>query len=520
MLQLTSGLQRAALLFPERTSTIFGERRRNWRETKDRVARLAAGMIQLGIEPGDRVASIALNSDRFLELYFAAAWAGAIIVPGNFRWAVPEHVHALQDSEAKLIFLDSQFAHLFGPLHAACASLERGVYMDDGAAPADLIDYEALIDRSPPAEDCCGSNDDLAALFYTGGTTGRSKGVMLTHYSLLGNYLCWRMTWPRNVDQVYLHSAPMFHLADASMIYGITFTGGTHVIIPTFTPENFVMAVTAEKVTDATLVPSMLGMLREYLVAQGGDLSSVTALIYGASAISETLVKDIMALFPKAALTQAYGQTELSPCATILTPAHHLQGMQGKPWLRSAGQPMVGMQVRIMDENMQARPAGTVGEIVVKGPGTMLGYWKNPELTKKTLIDGWVRTGDAGYIDDDGFLYVVDRVKDMIISGGENVYSAEVENALSAHPAVQQCAVIGVPDEKWGERVHAIVVPRGGVSVEPEDLIQHCRGLIAGYKCPRSLDLRDDPLPLSAQGKILKNDLRQLYWAEQERSVS
>lgn len=519
MMNLTNGLQRSAFLFPDRVATIFGERRRSWKDVHERVTRLAGAMVRRGIKPGDRVASVAVNSDRFFELYFAVAWAGAVIVPGNFRWSAPEHVYALNDSGAKLVFLDGQFTGMAGRLLEECPSLEAAVYMDDGQAPDGLLDFEQLIAQSDPTEDRCGHGSELCGLFYTGGTTGRSKGVMLSHDSLIGNYMCRNLTVPRTEEQIYIHSAPMFHLADAAAVYGLTFTGGTHVIISSFTPENFVKAVTAERCTDATLVPSMLGMLQEYLTANGGDLSSITSLVYGASAISDALVRQVMELFPNASLTQAYGQTELSPCATLLTPEHHRAALEGKPWLRSAGQPMCGMQIRIVDENMTPLPFGAVGEITVSGPGVMLGYWNQPELTAATLVDGWVRTGDAGYMDDEGFVYVVDRVKDMIISGGENVYSAEVENALSSHSAIQECAVIGVPDEKWGERVHAIVRLKSGESVTAEEISAHCKYAIAGYKCPRSIEFRKEPLPLSAQGKILKVELRKLFWQDTERNI-
>ena len=519
MMYITSGLQRSAFLYPDRTATIFGARRRSWKDVCERVAKLAGALVKLGVKPGDRVASIAMNSDQFFELYFAVAWAGAVIVPGNFRWTLPEHAYALSDSGAKLVFLDSQFTGMAGQLLEECPSLEAAAYMDDGKAPEGLLDFEEMIAQSEPIEDRCGRGSELCALFYTGGTTGRSKGVMLSHESLIGNYMCRNLTSPRDLDQIYIHSAPMFHLADAAAIYGLTLTAGTHVIISSFTPENFIKAVTSEKVTEATLVPSMLGMLEEYLNTNGGDLSSITTLLYGASAISETLVRQVMEIFPNASLTQAYGQTELSPCATLLTPDHHRAALKGKPWLRSAGQPMCGMQVKIVDEDMNPLASGAVGEIVVSGPGVMLGYWNKPELTAETLIDGWVRTGDAGYMDEDGFVYVVDRVKDMIISGGENVYSAEVENALSSNSAIQQCAVIGVPDDKWGERVHAIVRLKPEHAATEAEIVAHCRTLIAGYKCPRSVEFREEPLPLSAQGKILKTELRKPYWEDHKRHV-
>ena len=518
-MHLTQGLHRTAQVKPDVVATIFGERRRTWREVKDRVARLAAGLVSLGLKPGDRVAPIALNSDRYIELYHAVWWAGGVIVPGNTRWALAEHIYALQDSGAELLLVDKTFAGLAGPIAEACP-IRATVYLDEGPAPDGMIDVEALIAATPPMADACGHDDDLAALFYTGGTTGRSKGVMLSHRSLISAFLCSSATVASREDQIFLHSPPMFHLADAAMIIGATMMGGTHVVAPFFSPENVAKAIAAERVTDIVLVPTMFGMLREYADSHPVDLLSVRKVAYGASPISETLLRQAMAMFPNAEFRQAYGQTELSPTATLLTPAFHLPQPDGKSYLRSAGRAIVGVDVIIAGDGLDELPRGEVGEIVVRSPGAMLGYWNQPELTSKTLVDGWVRTGDAGYMDEDGFVFLVDRVKDMIVSGGENIYSAEVENALSAHTGVAECAVIGVPDDKWGERVHAIVRLKAGEQASVEAVIAHCHTLIAGYKCPRSVEFRVEPLPLSGAGKILKTELRKPYWAEGARRIN
>ncbi len=518
-MNLTQGLHRSAQLRPGGAATIFGDRRRDWGEVKARVARLAAGLVSLGLKPGDRVAPIALNSDRYIELYFAIWWAGGVIVPGNTRWALAEHIYALQDSGASILVVDRAFADLAGPIREACP-MRATVFLDDGPAPDGAVGVEELIAGSAPMADACGQDDELAGLFYTGGTTGRSKGVMLSHKSLITNFLCSTATMPSRQDAIFLHSPPMFHLADAAMVIGMTIIGATHAVVPFFSPESVARAIEAERVTDIVLVPTMFGMMREYAAANTVDFSSVLKVAYGASPISETLLKQAMEMFPNAAFRQAYGQTELSPVATVLLPEFHKPQPDGKSYLRSAGQAIVGVDVRIIDEAMNELPLGEVGEIAVRSPGAMLGYWNLPELTAQTLVDGWVRTGDAGYMDEQGFVYLVDRVKDMIVSGGENVFSAEVENALAAHEHVVECAVIGVPDEKWGERVHAIVRLRGEAVVAPEDLIAHCRTLIAGYKCPRSVELRSEPLPLSGAGKILKTELRKPYWPEDGRRIN
>ncbi len=516
---VTQGLHRSVQINPDRIATIFGSRRRSWREVTDRIARLAAGLTSLGLGRGDRLAVVALNSDRYIELYFAVAWAGGVIVPGNTRLALPEHVYALQDSGAKLLVIDKTFVPLVAPLNASCA-LTATVYMDDREAPVGTHGFEELIAKSTPTPDACGRDDELAALFYTGGTTGRSKGVMLSHRNIVSNFLCASATLAPKTNPIYLHSPPMFHLADASKVYGITLTGGTHVVVPFFSPEAVINAIEAERVTEAVLVPTMFGMLWQHVSKNKADLTSLNNITYGASPISETLLKQAMQLFPNAEFAQAYGQTELSPAATILLPEFHKSSASGKSYLRSAGRALVGVDVRIVDVTMTELARGDVGEIAVRGPGVMLGYWNQPELTAKTIVDGWLKTGDAGYMDEEGFVYLVDRVKDMIVSGGENVYSAEVENALAAFPNLLECAVIGVPDDKWGERVHAIVRLRGEAAVSPEELIAHCRSLIAAYKCPRSVEFRVEPLPLSAAGKILKAELRKSHWKDTDRKIN
>jgi long-chain acyl-CoA synthetase len=518
-MHLTQGLHRAVQLKPEVTATIFGNRRRTWRETHARIARLAAGLVSLGLQPGHRVAPVALNSDRYIELYLAVWWAGGVIVPGNTRWALAEHIYALKDSGATILLVDKAFAGLADPIARAC-EINATLYMDDGPVPAGMTGLEDLIAGAAPMADACGRDDELAALFYTGGTTGRSKGVMLSHKSLISSFLCSSATCPMSSEAIFLHSPPMFHLADAAMIIGVTMVGGTHVVVPFFSPEGVATAILEQGVTDVVLVPTMFSMLWEHAAAHRVDFQTVRTVTYGASPISEALLRRTMEMFPNAGFRQAYGQTELSPIATYLTPEFHRIAEDGKSYLRSAGRSVIGVDVMIADEAMNERPLGEVGEIVVRSPGAMLGYWNMPELTRETLVDGWVRTGDAGYIDEEGFVYLVDRVKDMIVSGGENVFSAEVENALSAHEHVVECAVIGVPDDRWGERVHAIVRLRGEVGICHDDIIAHCKTLIAGYKCPRTVEFRSEPLPLSGAGKILKTELRKAYWPEDGRRIN
>lgn len=517
-MQITQGIHRAVRIHSDATATVFGARRRTWREHRDRVAALAGGLRALGLSAGDRVAIIAHNSDLYIEAFNAIAWAGGVSVPGNVRWTESEHEHAIRDSGAQVLMVDTQFASVGARLAESCNCAL--VHLDAKADRAG--DYapstEMLIRTMTPIDDACGRDDDLCFILYTGGTTGRSKGVMLSHHGLISGFLAVNATVPAPPDQIFLHSAPMFHLAGATTVLAVTLTAGTHVVLPNFSPPTVVEAIERERVTSALFVPTMFAMLSEHLEKHPADLSSIRRIRYGASAISETVLSQAMKLFPNAEFQQGYGQTELSASVTVLEPRFHIIG-GGKSYLRSAGRPVIGADVRIMNDGMQECPVGVVGEVVVRTPGMMLGYWNLPALTDEVIVDGWVRTGDLGYFDEEGFLYIVDRLKDMIVSGGENVFSAEVENALHGHPAVAECAVIGVPDAKWGERVHAIVRFREGSDATFKDLETHCRAVIAAYKCPRSFELRSEPLPLSAQGKVLKSDLRRSYWENHQRRV-
>ncbi len=514
----TQGLQRAAQNEPDRIGTVFNGRRRTYADILQRVARFAAGLQAQGAKPGDRVAIIALNSDRYFEAYYAVLWAGCIVVPGNTRWAPAEHEFALADSACSLILADRTFHAMSAGL--AAKSGAKLVLLDDDEAVPGALSQDALIAQSGPARDISGSGDDMVGIFYTGGTTGWPKGVMLSHAGFISNFMSAAAVSPYPEHAIFLHSPPMFHLADAAVIFGLTPYAATHVIVPGFDPANIVRTIAEERVNAAVFVPTMLNMLDQYLRANPADLACVERITYGASAISDAVLRRSLTNFPKAKFAQAYGQTELSPVATILEPRFHVTEGEGAKLLRSAGRAVPNVEIRILDADLNDVPPGAVGEVAVRGPNVMLGYWNKPELTAATIVDGWLRTGDAGYLDERGFLFLVDRVKDMIVSGGENVYSAEVENALSRHPAVLECAVIGVPDEKWGERVHAIVRLRDGAEASEADLSAHCRDLIADYKRPRSYEFRVEPLPLSGAGKILKTELRRPHWDGQDRKIS
>ena len=516
--QLSLGIRRNAAVDPRRTASVFGERRRTWAEVAERVARLAGGLRALGLGEGDRIAMLALNSDRYLEYFYAVSWAGGVFVPINIRLAPPEFVHWLADSGSRALIVDDAFARVVPEIAPQLPGLEHLVFAGEGETPAGMTGFEALA-QHPAIEPSARAGDDLAGLFYTGGTTGVSKGVMLSHANLVHDSLVAAFHYEMPEEPVYLHAAPMFHLADGAATFAVTLGAGTHAYVPAFAPDAVLERIERDRVTNVTLVPAMVNMMTAAPGAAARDLSSVRLVGYGASPMPEAVLKRAMAMMPNARFLQAYGQTECAPILTILPPERHVfEGpLAGKAG--SVGRPVINMDVRVLDEDGNECPRGTVGEVCARGPNVMLGYWNRPEQTAEVSRHGWHHTGDGGYMDEDGFIFIVDRLKDMIISGGENVYSAEVENALHKHPDVAECAVIGVPDDTWGERVHAVIRLREGAAADEAALAAHCGALIAGYKRPRSFEFRTEALPLSGAGKILKTELRKPWWADEAKKV-
>lgn len=521
MYYLTQSLHRNAQIFGNKPATVFLNRQHNWKQTIGRVARLAGAFQQLGIQSDDRVAILALNSDRYLEYYYATWWAGASVVPMNIRWSVAENAYSLKDSGAKILLVDDTFAKIIQALRLECKALTAIIFIGEGPLPDGMLDYETLITENEPIADAYRHDDQMAGIYYTGGTTGFPKGAMLTHGSLLSSAYAVGMELKTDASDRYLHAAPMFHLADGAASNAISLVGATHVMIPMFTPDGVLQAIEKHLISTSLLVPTMIKMVIDSPNLATTDVSSLKTVIYGASPISESTLIEAMQKLPQAAFMQGYGQTECSPIVCIMPREDHvLEGPRaGK--LRSAGRATFCAQVSIRDEAGNEVPIGTVGEIAVKGPNVMLGYWNKPEETANALRgDGWLYTGDGAYMDEDGYVFVVDRMKDMIVTGGENVYSTEVENALTAHPAVSQAVVIGIPHDAWGEAVHAFVILRPNMAAIEIELIEHCKSLIANYKCPRSIEFRAEPFPLSGAGKILKRELRQPFWKEKERLVN
>lgn len=497
-MNLTSAIRRAALVRPAGLAIVQGTQRIGWREVSERVARIAGGLRALGVEPGDRVATLAVNAPGYYELLMAIWWAGGILVPLNTRLAAEEVAYILQHADPRLLLSDEDMT----ALASKAARGGRFRHLELNAAA-----FEKLL-QSDPVESDASEFEAVAGIFYTGGTTGHPKGVELSHRNFAFAAANMQRDLAHDEETVYLHASPMFQLADFGIGLGVTLAAGGHSFMARFTPEAFYERLREDGVTHVQLVPTMLASVLDAPCRDDSVLVRVKRISYGAAPISPPLLKRTLEAFPQARIHQFYGMTESCGASVMLPPERHTVEEPHAGKLLSVGRVTPGFELRIADEHGAAVPAGTVGEIQVRGAAVMRGYWKDPKQTTDTFIKGWLRSGDGGYLDEEGFLFVVDRLKDMIISGGENIYCGEVEAALATHPAVQSCAVLGLPDAHWGEMVHAAVVLREGVTVTPQALDAHCRSQLAGYKVPRSYDFVE-ALPLSGVGKVQKNVLRE-----------
>jgi len=513
-------LRRAEGYWPDKTAVVCGDQRLTYHEFAARSRRLAGALQSLGIGKGDRVAALMLNCHRYLELYAACFELGVVIVPLNIRLAPPEIAYTVNDAEAVALFVDERLLPLAEHARPQLTSVRHYVFTGVGEPPAGMRGYEQWMGstaelRDPPDV----REEDVAGLFYTGGTTGLPKGVMLTQRNLCANAVQDISGLQPRHEDVALHSTPMFHLSGGPSAWVFFWVGATHVVQRAFEPGDALRLIERERVSRVTWVPTMITMLLEHPSLATTDCSSLHTIAYGASPIAPDRLSQAMAAFGCQFL-QAFGMTEAAPVLTLLLPEEHQpQGDErARRRLLSCGRAVPGVTLRMVDELGADVPVGEVGEVVARGANIMIGYWRKPAETGAALKNGWYHTGDIGTLDEEGYLYIVDRKKDMIVSGGYNVYSTEVEAALSSHPAVLECAVIGVPDERWGEAVKAIVALRPGMQATAEELIAHCHAQIASYKCPRSIDVVD-ALPKSGANKILKRELRAPYWQGYERRV-
>lgn len=509
-MRLTQTLHRQLQQRPHAPAVIDESTEFTWSEFVDRVARIAAGLRAHRVMAGDRVGILAENSNHVVEHCFACPWAGAVVCPLNFRWTTEEMAGQIDEAGIEVLFVGPGHMDTALELRRRCSNLRLIVDLTaDGLRPGDdtIIPLRSLIADHAPMPDAELDADELAVLMYTGGTTGTPKGVMLSARNILTSAMGVHVgVGLDSAPQRHLTVSPLFHLAALGNIYAQALLGSTLVQLPRFDVAEFARTIERRSITSINVVPTMIARLLDHLDEHERDLSSLRVISYGAEAIAPLLLERLRAALPDVALSQRYGMTETGPSSTILTPADH----RGDPrLLASVGCAGPHAEVRVADPLDNDVPLGEVGEVLVRGDHVMLGYWQRPELTATALRGGWMHTGDAGRLDESGHLFLVDRIKDMIITGGENVYSAEVENVLIRHPHVSQVAVIGVPDAEWGERVHAVVVPRPGALVELDELRKFAAEHIAGYKLPKSLQLID-ALPLSPMGKVLKRRLREL----------
>jgi long-chain acyl-CoA synthetase len=496
-------LNRALSTAAESPAVVCQDERRTYAELGWRCRRLAEGLRMRGLARGDRIGVIGLNSDRYLELYLGLPAAGFVLVPVNSRLAPAEMQAVLTDAGVSLLFADAEYP---GAANVRQVLTMPGDYED-------LIASVGQADEAPLGDGV--TEDDLAALFYTSGTTGAAKGAMHTHRSLVSSALHFMATWPFDRQTRWLVASPMFHTGGIIGTLATVWAGGAHVIMPRFDPDQAVDLIEREAVTHTLLVPTMLARAANAQLARPRDVSSLRYLSHGASPISAETLRRARLAFPQAELLHVYGTTEATPITTLLP---HEERILDTALVRSCGQPAIGVEIRVVDSSDAEVPTGTVGELLVRSPSLMAGYWQKPGATAEVMSGGWYRTGDLGYRDERSYIYLVDRAKDMIVSGGENIYSTEVEEALSGHPAVEEVAVFGVPDPRWGEAVYAVVFCRRPVTAD--ELIAHCRRRIAGFKVPRHIEVRTGPLPKSAAGKILKRELREPHWAGQQAHVS
>jgi acyl-CoA synthetase (AMP-forming)/AMP-acid ligase II len=509
---LTQLIRRGAQQAPHQVALMCGDRKTSYEHLHHQVASFANALIESGVNHGDRVAILGLNSDRAIIAFLAAMWAGAIPLFANTRWSEDELVAALVDCEAKALLFDEHFAELSTSLIERCQSIQVPIYIGAPDHPTAVDQMDDLIANACEIEDQCANPMAAAFLNYTGGTTGSPKGVIHTHNQFAAAMLVCKAEC-FYVPGTTLLVVPLFHISGMICMMTSLFSGESLVIEAGFDPAAVPDTVEKCAINQLFMVPTMLRMTLDTPGFDAAKLDSLTSIRYGGSPIDAKLLTELTELLPNVDFMQVYGQTEGLPITFLHPEDHRLNATDSASMLASAGRPCLGIDIRVADKSGVECPVGEPGEILARGPGMMQGYWGRPELTSQTLNDGWLLTGDIGYIDDRGYVFLVDRSKDMIITGGENVFSAEVERVLLSHELVTACAVIGLPDEKWGEKIHAeIVLSESHKNIEDE-LNRLCREKIAGYKCPKSYAVVD-ALPLTAVGKVNKVAIRAHYDAE------
>jgi fatty-acyl-CoA synthase len=504
--------------FPNKTAVVCGERRLTYAQFGERAARLGSALRSAGLNSGDRVAFLSSNCHRFLETYYGVLEGGGVLLPLNFRLAPAELTYVLNDAGARFLFLEGQFIETVNMLRENVSSIETLVLLD-GEPRAEWLhkrNYDDLLsaadsDRRDVMEF---DEDSLAELFYTSGTNANPKGVMLTHRNIYLHAISMALGNRKTSDTVDIHTIPLFHANGWGIVHTVTLAGGRHVMMHRFDPVDLFRLIESEHVSDCNLVPTTAAAVLNSPDRKNFDLSSLKKILIGGAAASPTLVREVEEKLGCQCIA-GYGLTEASPVLTLssIKPGLNWKDEQRIAGQASAGFALPGAEIRVVDLDGKDVPhdGAAMGEVMARSDGVMAGYWRQPEASAAALQNGWLRTGDMGTIDKDGYLLIVDRKKDIIVSGGENISSLEIEKALAAHPSVYEAAVVPIPDEKWGEAPKALVVLRPGLAATEAELRAFCNTRLAHYKVPKSVEFLD-ALPKTGTGKILKRELRKKYW--------
>jgi fatty-acyl-CoA synthase len=508
--------------YPARTAVVCGDQRFTYAQFSDRAARQAGALLSLGLKPGDRVAFLSANCHRLLEGYYGVLEAGGVLLPLNIRLAPAELAYILNDSEASVLLFEQQFIPLVESFRNELGSVKAFVPLDfkSNAPWMTQQNYEELLAAATPHRRDVMQVDEnsLAELFYTSGTSANPKGVMLTHRNIYLHALNVAINFPGNAESVELHTIPLFHANGWGVAHSLTYVGGKHVMMRKFETTEVFRLIEREGAQSLSLVPAMATALVNCPERPKFNLKSLQRISIGGAASSPTLVREVEEKLGCSCYS-GYGLTETAPVLTTarMKPGLTWEGQERFQKQASTGHAIPGIEVRVVDPegNDVPRDGKTIGEIVARSDGVMDGYWKQPEATAEVMRGGWFHTGDMATMDEDGYVLIVDRKKDIIVSGGENISSLEVEKALCAHPGIYEVAVIPVPDPRWGEVPRALVVLKPGVQVTAEELLEFCRGRLTHYKCPRSVEFLD-ALPRTGTGKVLKKELRKKYWSGTE----
>jgi long-chain acyl-CoA synthetase len=506
--------KKSAILFPDNTATVFEGTRLTYRELNERVNRLANALLGLGLGKEDRLAILAENTHKYLEVYFAAGKLGISVTPLNFRLSDQELLHIINDSDSTCFLAGDGYEDRARKLKGGAPAIKHWIAMDN--AIEGYRGYEALLAGAAPEEpDRNPDEQEMAILMYTGGTTGTPKGVMMSHRGLMAGIVAAALGLSFNRNDATCFVLPLFHVSFWPA-FAVLLTGGKVVINRKPDLNGILKLIQDEKCTHINAVPTLYGWLLQHADLGAYDLSSLRCISYAGSPFPVQLLKQCIEKFgPK--FEQAYGMTECIGGSLLLKEDHVLDGDRSR-LLASAGKPLMSVDMQVVDIRDRPVPAGELGEIVVRGKCVMMGYWKNPELTASALRGGWYHTGDMGYMDREGYVFLVDRKADMIVTGGENVYPKETEDILYEHPAVAMAAVVSAPDERWGERVQAVVVLKPGQRAGEEELIAHCKQRLAGYKCPKKVEFWPQ-LPTTPVGKILRKEVKQKLWEGHGRMI-